>query len=273
MAVLAVLNRKGGVGKTTTAITLAHGLAIRLRSEKGDGNVLIVDLDPQGHVAAALGLGRREPDLADVLVGNADAVDAVIPAGRPGLYVLPSSDRLAGAKRALRDLEAVALRAGTTGGVQVPFVETRTVLRNRLGRVAEAFNYVILDCPPSLDDLAEAVYDFAEEAVVPVKTDYLGATGTRQHTADIVAARERGHGIRITHLVPTFYRSREVLAREVLADLATVYGRKLISSPVPQAVALEQAPADHHKTIFEFAPEHPAARAYAGLVNRVYRRQ
>ncbi len=164
-------------------------------------------------------------------------------------------------------MEAIADRAGDLG---VSAVNTKTVLRTRLEQVASAFDFVVLDCPPSLDDLAEAVYDFADEAVVPVKTDYLGATGTRQHTADIVAARERGHKIRITHLVPTFYRGREILAREVLADLATVYGRKLISTPVPQAVVLEQAPADHHQTIFEYAPDHPAAKAYAGLVNRVY---
>ena len=273
MTVYAVLNRKGGVGKTTTAVTVAHGLSLKLRAN-GGGNVLLVDLDPQGHVGAALGIKAGEHDIADVLLGNAHVADAIVPAGgaRPGLYVLLASDRLAAAKRALKDLEAVAKRASSESGISVPFAETSTLLSDRIGQVVSRFEFIILDCPPSLDDLADAVYDFADYAIVPVKPDYLGATGTRQHTQDIVQARERGFKITIEVIVPTFFRKREVLARQVVIDLARTYGRNRLSRPVPQSVVLEQAPADHQQTIFEYAPKHEAALAYAALVNRIYRK-
>ncbi len=271
--VYAVVNRKGGVGKTTTAISLAHGLSRKL-NENGGGNVLLVDLDPQGNVAAALGVQPKAEDVSELLLGTADAADVIVTAGkaRPGLYVLPASSRLKAAKAQLLSMQGAAIIARQFGGSMPNEVDLDLVLNDRLDMAKKAFNYIIIDCPPSLDHLDQAVYRFADRAIVPVKPDYLGATGTRQHTQEIIEAQGRGIDITIELIVPTFFRRREVLAREMLLALVQTYGRNKISAPVPQAVVLEQAPASGQQTVFEFAPESPAAAAYDYLVRQVYRR-
>lgn len=267
-AIYAVMNRKGGVGKTTTAVTLAHGLALRLRKETGTGYVLIVDLDPQGHVAKALGV-KHNGQLADVLLDpKQDIREAVVPAHREGLFVLPSSDRLADAKIDLlsRHLaEVIDYRRRRRRRVTLD-----EILSTRLAPANEAFDYIIVDCPPSLDMLEDAVYRYADAAIVPVKPDYLGTAGTVQHTTDILDAQTDGFDIRIEVIVPTFFRSREVLANQMYGELRDMFGKQKVADPIPQAAVLEQAPATRQQTIFEYAPEHPAARAYAKLVNRIY---
>lgn len=271
--VLAVANRKGGVGKTTTAVSLAHGLARQLQADgrpNGSGYVLLVDLDPQGNAATCLGLRPDKGDIADVLTGHRSVKEVVVPAGedRPGLYLLPATDRLADAKADIIGLAAVAgltkRRASKGGGID-------DVLNERLGLAKQVFRYIILDCPPSLDIFSDAVYRFADAAVVPVKMDFLGATGTRQHTDNIIEAQADGIDIHIEVVVPTFFRRQERLPKEMLAALVRFYGRSRVSEPVPQAAVLERAPAIGGKTIWEYAPDSPAAQAYSRLVERIYK--
>jgi chromosome partitioning protein len=282
--VYAIMNRKGGVGKTTTAVTLGHGLARKL--EDTGGHVLLVDLDPQGNIAASLGLriGSR-PTLAEVLIGDATPREASIQAGdgRGNLHVIPSDDRLQGVKWQLATAEtsreavayAMSRVAQRMGGGMAPKqkreeMPLQTVLSDQLEQAMEVFDYIILDCPPSLDVLNDAVLHFADAAIVPVKVDYLGAAGTRQHTQNIIEAQASGIDIRVAWLVPTFFRSREVLANQILDTLREVYGPARVAPPIPQAVAVEQAPASGGKTIFEYEPDSPAAEAYWKLVELVH---
>lgn len=270
--IIAVVNRKGGVGKTTSAIALAHGLSRKVGDEEG---VLLVDLDPQGNCVTALGLKPNgHGDVADLLLGTRPLKDCLLAAdrattggpSRPNLFVVAANDRLAQARTQILFQSLIAQTSAAAG----PAVPIDQVLGVRLAKAAQIFTYIILDCPPSLDVLERAVYNFAGEAVVPVKVDFLGASGARQHTANIINAQAQGIDIKISLVVPTFVRPREVLAKEVLSALIKQYGRTRVAYPIPQAVALEQAPAAGGQTIFEYAPGSPAAAAYQRLVDQVH---
>lgn len=264
--VFAVVNRKGGVGKTTTAIALAHGLARRVEAE--GGRVLIIDFDPQGNVATSLQLQRREYDLADLLLGQCSFKECVVSANRPeeglhrpNLFIIPSSDSLAEAKSELMIKSAIG------GRHSVPVIET---LVESLGFVRQLFAYTIIDCPPTLDTFSDAVYNFADEAIVPVKTDFLGEVGTAHHTDNILDAQSYGIDIKIACILPTFYDSRLTIAQSVMGDLIRHYGKTTVASPVPRSTVFEQAPAVNGQTIFEYQPGSKPAKAYELLVDRIY---
>lgn len=273
--VFAIVNRKGGVGKTTTAVTLAHGLARQLGEQ---GHVLIVDLDPQGNVAHSLGIEAGDYDVSDVLQGNVPAEKAILSADRsedggpdrPNLWVLPSSDSLADAKLALVTNAALSSVLDQFGGNNHKSVPTSQLLEAHLTKAVATFDYIILDCPPSLDMLGTAIYHFADEAIVPVKVDFLGVGGTARHTQNIIDAQARGIDIKVCKIVPTFVRAREVLARQMLQALKDSYGEQRVAEPIPQAVVVEQAPAVGGLTIFEYAPDSVVSHAYQQLVESIY---
>lgn len=273
--VYAIVNRKGGVGKTTTAVTLAHGLA---RQIEGKGHVLLVDLDPQGNVATSLGINVKEQDIAGVLTGDTPVEQAIVHAdrsrtngpARPNLWVLPASDALADAKLALVANAALSNVLDQFGSRSVPVVPTNELLRTHLAKAVATFDYIVLDCPPSLDMLGTAIYHFADQAIVPVKVDYLGVGGAARHTQNIIETQAKGIDIRVAFIVPTFVRPREILARQMLAALIESYGKARVSVPVPQSVVVEQAPAAGGLTLFEYAGDSLPAQAYWRLVERVY---
>jgi chromosome partitioning protein len=273
--IYAVVNRKGGVGKTTTAVTLAHGLAKKI---DGQGHVLIVDLDPQGNVATSLGLKGDSQDVAAVLTGEVPVEEAVIHAdrgrssgpSRPNLWILPASDALADAKLTLVANAALSSVLDQFGGRTVKAVPTDQLLRTYLAKAVATFDYIVLDCPPSLDMLGTAIYHFADEAIVPVKVDYLGVGGAARHTQDIIEAQAAGIDIRVGIIVPTFVRAREVLARQMLSALIDSYGKSRVAVPIPQSVVVEQAPASGGLTVFEYAPDSVPAKAYWRLVEKVH---
>lgn len=269
--VFAVMNRKGGVGKTTTAVTLAHGLSERAR-------VLLVDLDPQGNCSTSLGVRVNGANIANLLTNDKVSVrESLVSADRsksggpprPNLLLIPANDELARAKAYLIAREAASAVAAKFGGGSSGLVGIDDILVEKMGILRDVFDYIILDCPPSLDALQGAVYRFADAAIVPVKVDYLGAVGTVQHTEDIIAAQDDGINIRIGLVVPTFVRAREVLAQDILKSLVKKYGRNRVAAPIPQSVKVEQSPASGGLTIFEYAPDSDPAKAYRKLVEKV----
>jgi len=275
--VLASVNRKGGVGKTTTAINLAHGLALKLAAE-GGGNVIIVELDPQGDISRGLGLDPQGRCISKLLTGHASLRDSIMSADRsaqggphrPNLYVLPASDRL---KRAKSHLVAkIALSAANFQlDESEPVIPIDDLLVYHLSSLKKAFQFIIMDCPPSLDLLETAVYKFADQAIVPVKVDFHGAAATVNHTNSIIAEQEQGLDIKIGAIVPTFVRPREKLASQMMNSLIKRYGKAVVSTPVPATVIVEQSPARGGLTLFESAPDSVPAQAYQRLVDRVYK--
>jgi len=225
---LAISALKGGVGKTTTAVNLAAAAARAGRS------VLLVDLDPQGSVGAALGLEQAK-GLGEWLLGESE-LDALLARGRaPGLDVL-----LAGAH--LRRAEE---RFGDKG---------RDKRRNRLARkladLDAGYDTVILDCPPSASLLLENAYIAADEIVIPAKLDYLSLPAMEKTRALVKElAPEREKPLKIAGILPTFYDLRTHVAEDVLESLRERFTKVL--SPIRINAALAEAPS-LGKTIFEF---------------------
>lgn len=273
MTVLAIVNQKGGVGKTTTAVNLAHGLSIKL-TQNGGGRVLLIDMDPQGNCASALGVRVGSRCISHLLTGYRTLKESIIPdtprqnggTGRSGLYLIPSSEQLVDATEELliRDFQSHRRRKEA-----IPIDE---VLSHHLSHARQAFNFIIIDCPPSLGSLTEAVYEFSDKAIVPVRTAMLDATGTAQHTQMINDLQAAGLEIAVSLILPTFYTPRQILAKKVLQELAEKYGRRRIANPIPQSVIVQQAQATGGQTLFEYAPAEGKGptEAYQKLVERVY---
>lgn len=278
--VITVENRKGGVAKTTTALALGVGLAKRTQ-ERGGGNVLIVDMDPQGDAARGLGLEPNGQCISNVLLGDgsveilrrnvlwADRSEEGGPE-RPNLYVLPATDQLSEAKEdILTEIALLAARSMRTrrSGEGRHLVN---LLEDKLSLAKEAFEFIIIDCPPTLDMLQQAIHQFADYAVVPVKVDYHGASATGRHTTNIIDDQAAGIDISIFAIVPTFVQANLRLTRSMMAQLTTMYGKKTIATPIPHTVRVAEAPASGGLTILEYQPDSPAALAYQDLVDRVY---
>jgi len=276
MSAIAVVNRKGGVGKTTTAVNLAHGLAIKLASN-GGGRVLLVDMDPQGDSAVALGIQPEGRCISNVLSGQGKLKDNILPTSREGLvtrdnlFLIPSSDQLAKARTYLQAQALSAMILQQTMGVAQAAVQPNDALVHYLGPLKSVFDFIVVDCPPSLDDtLGRAVYKFVDTAVVPVKLDVLGTRATGKHTQTILEEQQDGVDIKIAAIVPTFVNARKKLTQEMAKALLSSYDRRTICKPIPQLVVVEEAPAKG-MTLFEYAPESEPAQAYQYLVDKIYR--
>jgi chromosome partitioning protein len=284
--VIAIANNKGGVGKTTTAANLAFGLATKLGE---GGRVLLIDLDTQGNQADMLGVRERvyhpttNPDGACIsnLINDPDCAihEFIISVdrreeglNRPNLFLVPATNELSLATDNIAAIDSVnAYQASISRSRRAPVVKPQmdTLLSDRFARVKQTFDYIIIDCPPNLDTLKTAVYEFADEVIVPVKTDRLSAIGAQQHTDDILTMiRERGITVRISHIVPTMMQGRQILASQTVDWLKKRYGN-LVSTPIPESVHVKESPAAEGRTLFEYAPDSKPAKAYNDLVRSV----
>ncbi len=244
---IAILNQKGGTGKTTTAVNVAAGLA-----ERGN-EVLLLDTDAQGNVGASLGI-RGEKSLYHVIVEGADPVDVSVPV-RKHLDVVTSDATLAAAEiwLARQDPE-----------------ERARVLMQRLNlmKVTRRYAYVILDCGPSLNLLNQNALTYADEVIIPVTCDYLALVGVKQVLRTIKdVERHLHHAVRIAGVLPTFYDGRTRLAREAYTTMRGHFKQRCLE-PIRQNTRLAEAPANR-KTIFEYAPDSHGASDYKRVVEWV----
>lgn len=287
--VFAITSLKGGVGKTTTASVLAQGLAQKLVAEEGrvTGSVLIVDLDPQGNQADYFGVrdhvwnkqtNTNGKCVSDLLLDRVRDVREVIikldrPADglpRPNLYLIPASRKLED------DLEILFLqdyantrRAERSGNVYVPI---RELLAERLAPLMGVVNYIIIDTPPQLPILKSAVYNFADEIIVPTKPEDMSVVGCIQHTNDLQQYVDNGAKSLLRYILPTMIVRRLTSHQQMIADLARTYGIQRMAAPIPQAVAVSQSSGEGGRTLLEFAPaDHPARKAYQHLIDRIDR--
>ena len=238
--VLSVFNHKGGTGKTTTAITVAAGLAALGR------RVLLVDADGQGNVGVSLGI-EREKSLYHVLVMGLSPKDAVVTA-RPGLDVLPSNETLAAAELYL---------AGRT--------RRDRVLADRLAKFAADYDHVVVDCSPSLSLLNQNALVFADAVLCPVACDYLSLVGVRQVLKTIKQVnRLLGHPVQLWGVLPTFYDARARVCVEALATLRSHFCDRCL--PAVRATSRVKEAPSLGRTVFEHAPQSTAALDYAEVV-------
>ncbi|QDG54968.1 ParA family protein [Persicimonas caeni] len=245
---IAVLNQKGGTGKTTTTVNVGAGLA------EAGYRVLIIDVDSQGHVGVSLGVGGKKT-LYHVLVEEA-SLDECIVSARPNLDILPADDTLASAEIFLARLDDGRDK----------------LLRKRLLDQQQDYDFVLLDCGPSLSLLNMNALTFAEHLIVPVACDFLSLVGVKQVMKTLKNInRVLMHPISILGILPTFYDMRNNISDEAVKTLKGHFHDKVLP-PVRVNTRLKEAPSEE-QTIFEYAPESRGATDYRRLVKWLVKQQ
>jgi chromosome partitioning protein len=241
---LAILNQKGGTGKTTTAVNLAAALA-----ERGF-ETLLIDTDAQGNVGASLGV-KGERSLYHVLVEGHDVADVAVPV-RGNLDVVTADATLAVAEVWLARLDH----------------DRDRILSRRLGQAHRRYKYVVLDCGPSLSLLNQNALTYADEVLIPVSCDYLALVGVKQVLKTLKDIEKHlGHSVTITGVLPTFFDARIKLAKEAVDTLRSHFKEKLCD-PIRRSTRLAEAPS-HRQTIFEYDGDSSGAEDYRKLVDRI----
>lgn len=246
--IIAVLNQKGGVGKTTTAINLGAYLA------KGGATVLIVDFDPQGNATSGLGLDKTQgANIYDVLLGQANLDTAVRETQLPKLYIVPANPDLAAAEL---DIAQTPNREKLLAEVLAPV----------------SHDYVLIDCPPSLSLLTVNALAAASWLLIPVQTEYYALEGLGQ-LLEVVQRVRAGLNTKLELLgvVATMYDGRTHLSEQVYSELQKHFGDKLFKTVIPRNIRLAEAPS-YGQSILEHDKWSKGARAYKQLAREVQSR-
>ncbi len=250
--VVAIANQKGGVGKSTTAINLGASLA--LQGER----VLIIDLDPQGNTSSGLGVDRSTIELStyELLVQNDVSItDVLEPTSVKGLHVVPATIELAGA-----EIELVALFSR----------EQR--LKAALADVLEEYEFVLIDCPPSLGLLTINGLTAADEVLIPIQCEYYALEGVSQLTRNIALVKQNiNPQLEIEGVVLTMFDGRTTLSADVVAQVREHFGETAYKTVIPRTVRLSEAPS-YGEPIEAFDPMSRGAIAYRELAREFRRR-
>lgn len=252
--VMVIANQKGGVGKTTTAVNIAAGLAM------GGLRVLVVDMDPQGNATTALGVEHPEgtPGTYEALVDEVPLQEVIQPCPDiPGLWVSPATIDLAGAEIGL-----------------VASVSRETKLRGTLHRFfkTHAVDYVLLDCPPSLGLLTLNALVAAQEIMIPIQCEYYALEGVTQllRTIDLVKGR-LNDDLELSTVLLTMYDARTNLSAEVAEQVRTHFAAQTLNTTIPRSVRVAEAPS-YGQTVLSYQLASAGAQAYVQAAEEIARR-
>lgn len=254
MKVIAVANQKGGVGKTTTAVNL--GCALGERGKR----VLIVDLDPQGNATSSFGMQEIEGEsLYEPLLGSVPAADKVLPTRLDGVFIIPADLDLAGAEIEIARRDDHLTRLAET---LEPF------------RADNTFDYVLLDCPPSLGILMTNALAAADELLTPIQCEYFALEGLVKIVRVVEQVRGSGANtkVRIGGIVMTMFDSRTNLSAQVVNEVRRHFPELVFETVIPRTVRLSEAPS-FGKSILEYDPTGVGARAYRRLADELLKRR
>jgi chromosome partitioning protein len=246
--IIALVNQKGGVGKSTTAVNLGAALAIEGRS------VLVVDCDPQGNTTTGFGIEKHhlERDVYNVLMQEAGIDDVVQPSEIPSLTVVPATINLAGA-----EIELVSA------------LSRETRLRKALAPVAQRYDFVFIDCPPSLGLLTINALTAAEELIIPVQAEYYALEGLSQLTAVVRRVRDAlNPTLHMSGVLVTMFDGRTRLALEVLDELERFFPEQMFKTQIPRNIRLSEAPS-FGKPVILFDVKSRGAQAYISLAKEL----
>ena len=257
--VLALANQKGGVGKTTTAINL--GTALAAIGER----VLIVDLDPQGNASTGLGIDRKSRRIStyDVLVGASSLRDAVLPTAVPRLWVAPST----------MDLLGVELEIASEKDRANRLRDAVRALHVALGGAEDAFTYVLVDCPPSLNLLTINAMCAADAVLVPLQCEFFALEGLSQLLKTVEQVRSAlNPQLSIHGVVLTMFDPRNNLSNQVVEDVRQFMGEKVYETVIPRNVRVSEAPS-YGKPVLLYDLKCTGSQAYLRLASEIIQRE
>jgi chromosome partitioning protein len=247
--VFAVVNQKGGVGKTTTAVNLAASLAASERA------TLLIDLDPQANASSAFGISAPPLQVYDVLSGACTALEAALPTELSHLHVIPSGEDLSGA-----EIELVSAD------------ERHARLRVGIEPILGLYDYILVDCPPSLGLLTLNALVAADSVLIPLQGEYYALEGLARLQRTVERVRGAFHpGLEIEGIVLTMFDRRANLSRQVEEEVRSHFRERVFRSTIPRNVRLSEAPS-HGKPILLYDIQSRGASAYLELAEELLAR-
>ena len=243
--IISFSNQKGGVGKTTTCVNMAAYLA------KAGRKVLLVDLDPQGNATTGLGFSKSslKKSVYNVLIEEEEVKDNTFSTELENLSILPANIDLAGAE------------------VELVYKKSREkVLKTALDKVKGKYDYILLDCPPSLGLITINALAAADSVIIPIQSEYYALEGLSQLMNTIMLVRQQlNRQLEVEGVVLTMYDGRSIISRQIAQEIKKFFTKKLYEIVIPRNVRLSEAPS-HGKPILLHDPKCMGARAYSALV-------
>lgn len=255
--IIALVNQKGGVGKTTTSINLSASLGVLGKK------VLLIDLDPQGNSTTGLGIekGDIKNSVYDLLIGKAGLKDVIIKTRFRNLYIIPATISLAGA-----DIELMEK------GRMDPTFSKNVQLKTCLSVAETMFDYILIDCPPSLGILTTNALTAAHSVIIPVQCEFFALEGIMQLLNSIMLAQKTlNPTLDIEGVLLTMLDNRTNLGLEVVQDIKSYFKERVYDTIIPRLVRLSEAPS-HGKPIIAYDPKSRGAEAYINLAKEVISR-
>lgn len=252
--IIAIANNKGGVGKTTTAVNLGAGLA-----EKGK-KVLVVDADPQGNATSGLGVEKNELDytLYDLLLGEANVQDCIIKDVSPNINLIPANMDLAAFEVELSGLE---------------MDRREYILKDEMDYITDQYDFIIIDCPPAVNQMTINVLTAADSVIVPIQCEYFALEGLSQLIRTINLIKERlNDKLTMDGVVFTMYDSRTNLSNQVVENVRENLSENIYNTIIPRSVRLSEAPS-YGQPILIYDPKSTGAEAYRSLADEVIKQK
>ncbi|KWX04284.1 AAA family ATPase [Hydrogenibacillus schlegelii] len=246
--IIAIANQKGGVGKTTTAVNLGAALALLGK------RVLLVDMDPQGNTTSGIGVSKADVvyDVYDLLINDVPAANVVRPTNVPNLDLLPSTIQLAGAEIEL-----------------VPTLSREVRLRRALEPIRSAYDFILIDCPPSLGLLTINALTAADSVLIPIQAEYYALEGLSQLLNTIRLVQKHLNGaLTIEGVLLTMYDARTNLSLQVAEEVKKYFKDKVYRAIIPRNVRLSEAPS-HGQAVVTYDPKSRGADLYMELAREV----